>query len=132
MTFECPFCHEKDFDEVGLKYHLLNYCEAFDKTPSPHSKVQADKDERALPQFIDERARDTMIYTRWDLWTRANNMIEVRMETNDNNDDGYPDNEPVTVWERVMPEKKAREMAGKSHRGYYGQSVDVYLDGKKI
>ena len=73
-----------------------------------------------------------MIYTRWDLWTRAKDMIEVRMVTNDNNDDGYPDDEPVTVWEKTMPAKTALDMAGKSHTGYYGQSVDVYLDGKKI
>ncbi|MFA5299758.1 MAG: hypothetical protein WC389_16355 [Lutibacter sp.] len=30
----CPFCSEKDFDKVGLKYHLENYCEIFKDTLS--------------------------------------------------------------------------------------------------
>lgn len=25
----CPFCNENDFDFVGLKSHLLNYCDVF-------------------------------------------------------------------------------------------------------
>lgn len=32
---ECPFCGERDFDLVGLKGHLLNTCEEFDKTETP-------------------------------------------------------------------------------------------------
>lgn len=29
---KCPFCHETDFDEVGLKMHFTRFgCEAFDK-----------------------------------------------------------------------------------------------------
>lgn len=72
------------------------------------------------------------IFTRFDLTTLGNGQMRIRMETNDNNDDGYPDNEPVTVWERETTEKSAREIAGKSRRGYYGQPVDVFLDGKKI
>ena len=30
----CPFCGEKGFDLVGLKYHLLNYCNLFLDTES--------------------------------------------------------------------------------------------------
>ncbi len=26
IDVECPFCHEKDFDLVGLKDHLKYYC----------------------------------------------------------------------------------------------------------
>ena len=25
----CPFCNESDFDKIGLKYHLENYCEEY-------------------------------------------------------------------------------------------------------
>lgn len=31
----CPFCGETDFDLVGLKHHLENYCEGYKNTPSP-------------------------------------------------------------------------------------------------
>jgi len=31
----CPFCKEDDFDEIGLKHHLLRgWCEAFEQVPS--------------------------------------------------------------------------------------------------
>ena len=26
---ECPFCGEDDFDLIGLKYHLIVYCEKY-------------------------------------------------------------------------------------------------------
>ena len=29
---KCPFCGEDDFDLIGLKYHLLNYCKIFEET----------------------------------------------------------------------------------------------------
>ena len=29
----CPFCHEKDFDQIGLKNHFLKgHCEEYNKT----------------------------------------------------------------------------------------------------
>jgi len=28
---KCPFCGQADFDQMGLKYHLNNYCEAYQK-----------------------------------------------------------------------------------------------------
>ncbi len=29
---ECPFCHEKDFDLPGLKYHFQSgYCDEYSK-----------------------------------------------------------------------------------------------------
>ncbi len=31
-TIECPFCHEKDFDKIGLKNHLLDDCRVYDGT----------------------------------------------------------------------------------------------------
>jgi len=30
---ECPFCHEKDFDLIGLKYHFeMGYCDVYNNT----------------------------------------------------------------------------------------------------
>lgn len=28
----CPFCSQDNFDKIGLKYHLRNHCEEYDKT----------------------------------------------------------------------------------------------------
>ena len=33
----CPFCNQDDFDKVGLKYHLENYCEAYRAVPDAHN-----------------------------------------------------------------------------------------------
>ena len=29
---KCPFCGEDDFDLIGLKYHIQNYCKVYDET----------------------------------------------------------------------------------------------------
>lgn len=31
----CPFCGESDFDAIGLKSHLLRYCEEWTKVGRP-------------------------------------------------------------------------------------------------
>jgi len=28
----CPFCKEGDFDLIGLKHHLIHYCESYKST----------------------------------------------------------------------------------------------------
>jgi hypothetical protein len=33
LDIECPFCHEKGFDLIGLKIHIENYCEIYAITP---------------------------------------------------------------------------------------------------
>lgn len=71
------------------------------------------------------------IYSRYDITTLPNGMAHLRMDTNDDNDDGYA--EDVTIWEKDMKMSTALSIAGqKSHLGMYGQPVDVYLDGVKI
>lgn len=30
----CPFCNEGNFDKIGLKHHLNNYCEEYNNTLS--------------------------------------------------------------------------------------------------
>jgi hypothetical protein len=32
---KCPFCGEDDFDLYGLKIHLLDWCEGFEKCKEP-------------------------------------------------------------------------------------------------
>lgn len=31
LDITCPFCGESEFDKQGLKYHLHNYCEEYQK-----------------------------------------------------------------------------------------------------
>ena len=35
----CPFCGEKDFDLIGLKYHLKWYCEVYSNTEDLHDPL---------------------------------------------------------------------------------------------
>lgn len=37
----CPFCGEQGFDLIGLKAHLLRWCETFDATISPEEEQRA-------------------------------------------------------------------------------------------
>lgn len=70
-------------------------------------------------------------YTIWRITTISPDKVRLEMETNDDDDDGVSGE--VVVWARNMSMKTALEIAGhKSHRGLYGQPVDVYLDGRKI
>lgn len=72
----------------------------------------------------------TEIYTRFDVTTLGGGRVHLRMETNDDNDDGVPDGE-ITIWERDMSLETAKGVAGKSRIGIYGHKVDVYIDGIK-
>ena len=49
---ECPFCHEDDFDEIGLKRHLLSgWCEVFNNTISTEEeRDQRSKEDIVCPQ----------------------------------------------------------------------------------
>ena len=71
-------------------------------------------------------------WTRYDLYTAPDGSIHGQASTNDNNDDGYPDFD-VSVWS--ISYKNYNEMlerTGGSHDSYYGQPVEVFLDGKRI
>lgn len=40
---KCPFCNEDDFDEIGLKRHLLlGWCPVFDGVPAEHQTQVAE------------------------------------------------------------------------------------------
>ena len=46
---KCPFCGEDDFDKIGLKIHLVLYCETYANTPMQDPKDDDGmKDERLL------------------------------------------------------------------------------------
>ena len=46
---ECPFCGEGDFDKIGLKIHLIVYCEKYSNTPMEDPPKNDDGD------YIDSR-----------------------------------------------------------------------------
>lgn len=48
----CPFCNEKGFDKIGLKHHLGNYCEIFDKVPSAYAPME---EQREFNKEFDKR-----------------------------------------------------------------------------
>jgi hypothetical protein len=59
-------------------------------------------------------------------------QVVVRAETNDNNDDGYPDGEWV-AWENTFPDvKSALKHTGVCRVGVSGVVVTVNMDGKEI
>ena len=39
----CPFCEEDGFDEIGLKAHLLRWCERFDDVITPEEEKRRQK-----------------------------------------------------------------------------------------
>lgn len=58
------------------------------------------------------------------------NAVEVYEETNDDNDDGYPDGETVSFHLDFPNLEAALKHAGyKSHRGVSGVRVRVFVDG---
>jgi hypothetical protein len=77
--------------------------------------------------------REPEVWTRVEIWT-ADDMDTVRVyvETNDNDDDGYPD-QVIVSWTRHFPSlEAAMKQYGKSHYGMAGHRVDVFVDGKKV
>jgi len=58
--------------------------------------------------------------------------LTIEYESNDDDDDGFPDREVVraTYYPRTL--EAALQVTGKSRIGLYGQPVDVYHNGVKI
>jgi hypothetical protein len=54
-TTTCQFCGESDFDLVGLKSHLLNYCEQFSETPDAQQCIMERIAEIKAKQQEDKR-----------------------------------------------------------------------------
>ena len=71
-------------------------------------------------------------WMRYDLYQQTNGTINGQASTNDDNDDGYPDND-VAVWD--VSYKNYDDMlktTGGTHTGLYGQPVEVFLNGKAV
>jgi hypothetical protein len=141
--FNCPLTCRANLREDGCALDDLIVL-----LPCQEGSCLSFEEEDCLPlcplyQPVPDDPNPTMekseVYTRWDITTiRSQTDIDaglayLRMETNDDNDDGCPDPGPITVWENNVTMVTALEMSGgKSHLGGYGQPVDVYLDGKKV
>ena len=71
-------------------------------------------------------------WQRYDLCTCTDGTITGVTATNDNDDDGYPDND-VESWEvRYRNREEMIKRTGGSHIGCSGISVTVYLDGREV
>ena len=75
----------------------------------------------------------TKTYTRFDIYTsEGTGKVKVRYESNDDNDDGYPDDDVVTgEYEYPSLESALKFVGHRSHTGSYGQPVSVYVDGER-
>lgn len=58
----CPFCREADFDLIGLKGHLLRWCEAFESTDSLH--IEALRRGADLARFSEEASERIEAFRR--------------------------------------------------------------------
>jgi hypothetical protein len=73
------------------------------------------------------------IWSRWDIYSVGPDKFELLYQTNDDDDDGWPDGETVSATYGPMSWKRALHLTGGGSRiGLYGQPVDVYLDGVKF
>lgn len=71
-------------------------------------------------------------YHHIDVVTRDDGGADVRHETNDDNDDGWPDGK-VTRWtDRWRDAEAARRSAGVSRTGVSGVRVRVTVDGVEV
>ena len=72
------------------------------------------------------------VYHRFEITTRDDGSAQVRTETNDDNDDGFPDGQVESWLLEFRSLDEALRHTGTSRRGYYGQPVDVFLNGKRL
>ncbi len=82
-------------------------------------------------QSIVEVEKVCDIYTTFNITTISLTRVMLRMETNDDNDDGYPDPE-VVIWEKEMSLETALSVSGRTRVGVFGHKVSVYLDGVSV
>ena len=73
---------------------------------------------------------ESSVYSTWNITTLDHSRAHVKFETNDDNDDGVPEEPVFNEYDTTM--NIAINVAGKSRTGVNGAVVTVYLDGKKI
>lgn len=72
---------------------------------------------------------DNQIFTNFRISTSDDGNAIVYFETNDDNDDGYPDPEIAKATYPFDSLDKALRFTGKTRIGMWGQQVNVYLNG---
>jgi hypothetical protein len=77
-----------------------------------------------------EAADGPATWTEFHVWPMDVDRVEVRMTTNDDNDDGFPDAEVASITLRFPDLRSALQHTGSTRRGFYGQPVRVYVEGK--
>jgi hypothetical protein len=71
-------------------------------------------------------------YHRYDMHTRADGEIHGWVETNDDNDDGYPDGNIERWQEHCKTRAEFDRRVGRSRIGISGVKVTVVLDGEEL
>lgn len=73
-------------------------------------------------------------WTRYDIKTGCPGpkSVVVFWSTNDDNDDGYPDDRDVSDSHAFVTLEEALRFTGKTHVGFYGQPVTVTLNGELV
>lgn len=71
-------------------------------------------------------------WTTFRIYSSQDGKATVDWVTNDDNDDGYPDDEITSDTYHFPCVAGALEFTGMTRIGLYGQPVTVYLDGDKI
>lgn len=76
--------------------------------------------------------RGEQAYIRYDMRTRADGVILGWVQTNDNNDDGYPDG-TTEEWETSFKTRADFDRrVGRNRTGISGIKVIVVLDGEEL
>jgi len=116
---KCRVCGEVDIPE--------------DEEACDQCLTELEEEAEALEHEIEEYERK-----RFETWSEyritelENGSCLVECSTNDNNDDGYPDNE-VDMWKMHFKSlEDAIEVTGRSRTGCIGTIVTVWHNGEKI
>ena len=56
----CPFCSEEGFDAIGLKSHLLGWCEPFENIESIAEELQRKRAEKLASEKTAEETSETI------------------------------------------------------------------------
>jgi len=71
-------------------------------------------------------------YTTFRIYDAAGGGYTVNWQTNDNDDDGYPDGYDTKASYKFPTLEKAVKFTGITRTGYYGQPVQVFLHDKPL
>lgn len=129
--FRCEACGEDDSvvyaTATGTIEEILEVCEKC-RTVFESDIYEGEVEEAPVIEEV-----EPIVWTVFDLTTLEGGRIAIEMRTNDDNDDGCPDDDIVRSYDTVANLESALKVTGgPSHYGHFGHHVSVYLDGKEM